>query len=269
MSKKVSFIGAGNMGEAMIKGLIASGRQAKTILAWEVDKDRLGSICRKYKVKRAKNLTEALSAEAVVVAIKPQSIDGLLADISSTGMKKLPLIISIAAGVKVKKFRDALGSGAKVVRVMPNTPALIGEGVSAFFAGPGVRGKYLNLARSVVSALGPCYRVADESLIDAVTGLSGSGPAYVFVMIEAMADAGVKMGLPRDLALSLAAHTVAGAARMVIETREHPASLKDKVASPGGTTIAGLAELERGGFRAAVIDAVEEATLRSREMGKG
>jgi pyrroline-5-carboxylate reductase len=151
---------------------------------------------------------------------------------------------------------------------MPNTPALIGKGVSAYFGGPGVKSGDLSLAEDIVKSLGPCHRVDDEALMDAVTGVSGSGPAYVFAVVEALSDAGVKMGLPRAMATSLAANTVAGAGAMVAETGEHPAALKDKVTSPGGTTIAGMAELERGGLRAALINAVEAAVNRSRELGR-
>ncbi|HUT53517.1 MAG TPA: pyrroline-5-carboxylate reductase [bacterium] len=263
----VSFIGAGNMGEAMVRGLVASGVMPQRILAFDVDKARLDLIVSRFKVKRAKVALGTLSSDAVVVAVKPQVIDAVLANLASLGVK-VPLVISIAAGVPVSRFTDALGRKARVVRVMPNTPALIGKGVSAFFAGPGCTARDLALARTILTSLGPAHEVKEEALLDAVTGLSGSGPAYVFVLIEALADAGVKMGLPRALALDLAARTVAGAAQMVIETGEHPASLKDKVASPGGTTIAGLSELERGGFRGAAIAAVEAATLRSREMGR-
>ena len=264
---KVSFMGVGNMGEAMIKGLLSSGVSPKNIFATDLDKKRLDFICKKYKVNKAKGLKDIMAADAAVVAVKPQSISGLFAQIADKGTK-LPLIISIAAGVKTKAFLDGLGKNTRVVRVMPNTPALIGEGVSAFFAGENCKAADVKLAENIVSALGPCHQVTDESLIDAVTGLSGSGPAYVFVFIEALADAGVKMGLARPLALSLAANTVAGAAKMVVETGEHPGVLKDKVASPGGTTIAGLCELERAGFRAAAINAVEAATKRSRELGE-
>jgi len=263
----VAFIGAGNMGEAMIKGLIGAGCPAKSIAALDVDKSRLDHVVKTYEVKRAKDLSEALEADAVVLAVKPQNIDEVLDRMAVPGAR-LPLIISIAAGVTLERIGRRLGKRARVVRVMPNTPALIGQGVSAYYAGQACSEADLAMVESIVSALGPCHRVAAEHLMDAVTGLSGSGPAYVFIFIEAMADAGVNMGLTRAMALDLAARTVAGAARMVIETGEHPAVLKDKVASPGGTTIAGIAELERADFRAAVHDAVEAATDRSIELGE-
>ncbi len=263
----VSFLGAGNMGEAMIKGLLESGLGPKSITALDIDKKRSNYISSKYKVKKPRDLKAALNAEATVVAVKPQSVDHLLSYISGLNVK-LPLVISIAAGVPVSRFLDTLGPKTRVVRAMPNTPALIGRGVSGYFAGPGCSKRDMAIAEDIISAMGPAHQLMDEELMDAVTGLSGSGPAYVFVMIEAMADAGVKMGLSRDLALSLAANTVAGAGRLVAESGEHPAVLKDRVSSPGGTTIAGLTELEQGAFRSALMRAVTTATVRSRELGE-
>lgn len=262
-SMKVGFLGAGNMGEAMIKGLIGRGVKPADIVAYDVDRARLDKIGKTYKVKKAVKLADALAVDAAVVAVKPQTMDVLLAELAA--MPKLPLLISIAAGVRVSRFRRALKK-ARVVRAMPNTPALVGAGVSGWFAGPGCGKRDLDLAEAVLSSFGSAYRVANENLLDAVTGLSGSGPAFVFVMIEAMADAGVLCGLPRAMALNLAARTVMGAGKMVAETGEHPAALKDKVASPGGTTIAGLAELEDEGFRGAVIEAVAAATARAQEL---
>ena len=265
-SFKVGFLGAGNMGEAMIKGLLGCGFRAADIVAFDVDRARLDRIVKAYKVRRAAKLADALAVDAAVVAVKPQAMDGLLADLAAA--PKLPLLISIAAGVRLSRFRRALKK-ARVIRAMPNTPALVGEGASGWFAGPGCGKRDLDLASAILSSFGAAFRVTDERLLDAVTGLSGSGPAFVFVMIEAMADAGVLCGLPRALAQELAARTVAGAGRMVIETGEHPAVLKDKVASPGGTTIAGLAELEDEGFRGAIIEAVAAAAERSYELSGG
>jgi len=265
-SFKVGFLGAGNMGEAMIKGLLGRGFKATDIVAFDVDRAKLDRICKTYKVRRAAKLAEALAVDAAVVAVKPQAMAGLLAELAAA--PKFPLILSIAAGVRVSRFRAALKK-VRVIRAMPNTPALVGEGVSGWFAGPGCQKRDLDLADAILSSFGAAFRVADENLLDAVTGLSGSGPAFVFVMIEAMADAGVLCGLPRALALELAARTVAGAGRMVIVTGEHPGALKDKVASPGGTTIAGLAELEAEGFRGAVIEAVAAASERAYELSGG
>jgi pyrroline-5-carboxylate reductase len=263
----VAFIGAGNMGEAMIKGLIASGVASKSIKAMEVDPSRLKYIVGEYKVSAIDKLDKALACDALVLAVKPQVLDEVVSQLKTPGAA-LPLIISIAAGVKVQSIIHHLGKKARVIRVMPNTPALIGEGVSAYYVGSGCSKTDVGLAESIISSLGPCHKVSAEYLMDAVTGLSGSGPAYVFMFIETLADAGVNMGLTRAMALDLAARTVAGAARMVIETGEHPAVLRDKVASPGGTTIAAIAELEKAGFRAAVHDAVEIATDRSIELGE-
>jgi pyrroline-5-carboxylate reductase len=175
------------------------------------------------------------------------------------------LVVSIAAGISLESLERGLGAGRRLVRVMPNTPALLGEGASGYSLGAHALASDEDVVRSCLLAVGRAYRVP-ESLLDAVTGLSGSGPAFVYVMIEALSDGGVRVGLPRDIATALAAQTVLGAARMVLETKEHPGVLKDQVTSPGGTTIAGLHALERGGFRAALIDAVEAATRRSAEL---
>jgi len=263
---RVTFIGAGNMGEAMLKGLLNAGVPARNLKIMELFKARSQYIQKTYKVKKAQNMADALTAEAVVVAVKPKEVDNVVRLIAES-KRPPPLIISIAAGVPLSNFLDKLGPGARVIRVMPNTPALVGASVSAYYAGPGVRGEDLTLTETILNAIGACHHLMDESLLDAVTGLSGSGPAYVFVVIEALADAGVKLGLSRELSLSLAAHTVAGAGKMAAVSGEHPALLKDKVASPAGTTIEGLAELERAGFRAALINAVEAAAMRARELG--
>lgn len=177
------------------------------------------------------------------------------------------LIVSIAAGVTISTIQSLLGSGVRVVRVMPNTPCLVGETAAAYALGANATKADGDVVNSLLSACGVAVPVK-ESMLDAVTGLSGSGPAYVYIMIEAMADGGVRMGLPRQMALQLAAKTVLGAAKMVIETAEHPGMLKDKVASPGGTTIAGIEALEKGSFRATVMSAIRAATERSKELGK-
>jgi pyrroline-5-carboxylate reductase len=205
------------------------------------------------------------SSDVLILAVKPQTLPGLHDEIRNQVSDK-HLIVSIAAGVTLKKLADGLGGFSRLVRVMPNTPCLLGATAAGFAAGPGAKPEDVALVERLFNSVGKAFAVP-EPLLDAVTGLSGSGPAFVYVMIEALADGGVRMGLPRDVALALAAQTVLGSARMVLETGQHPGQLKDAVTSPGGTTIAGLHALERGGFRAAVIDAVEAATKRATELG--
>jgi pyrroline-5-carboxylate reductase len=176
------------------------------------------------------------------------------------------LVVSIAAGITLRQLAEGLGSEQRLVRVMPNTPCLLGASASGFSPGEAATAEDAALVQRLLDAVGRAFRLP-EHLLDAVTGLSGSGPAFVYVMIEALSDGGVRVGLPRDVATALAAQTVLGAARMVLETGTHPGALKDMVASPGGTTIAGLHALERGGVRGALMDAVEAATLRATELG--
>jgi pyrroline-5-carboxylate reductase len=203
-------------------------------------------------------------SDVLVLAVKPQSMPEVLSELKPQ-VSAAQLVISIAAGVPISVLVAGLGPDRRVVRVMPNTPALLGEGASAFAPGPGVSSDDEALVQAFLSSVGRVVQVP-ERLLDAVTGLSGSGPAFVYLIIEALSDGGVRMGLPRDIALTLAAQTVLGAARMVLETGLHPGVLKDQVTSPGGTTIAGLHALEQGGVRGALIDAVVAATSRSAEL---
>ncbi len=263
------FIGGGNMAEALLRGILASRRvPPERILATDVRDERLAYLKATYGIAASSdNAAAACEAETIVLAVKPQVIHHALAELSGAVTDK-QLLISIAAGVTTSAIEEHFPRHpVRVVRVMPNTPALVLEGMSALargrHAGPGD----LETARQIFESVGKVV-VVDEGLMDAVTGLSGSGPAYVFLMIEALSDAGVKMGLPRDVAMALAAQTVRGAARLVLETGKHPGALKDMVASPAGTTIAGLHALEQGGFRAALINAVEAATHRSQELGR-
>jgi pyrroline-5-carboxylate reductase len=211
------------------------------------------------------NAAVVSQASVIFLAVKPQSMPAVFAELSG----KIPagkLFVSIAAGITLARLTDGLKCG-RVIRVMPNTPALVGEGASAYALGPDATAEDGQLVGRLLGAVGKAH-VVDEKLLDAVTGLSGSGPAFVYVMIEALSDGGVRMGLPREVAAALAAQTVKGAATMVLETGEHTSVLKDKVASPGGTTIAGLQALEDRGLRGALIAAVEAATRRSQELGK-
>lgn len=253
------------MAEALLAGLLAAqAGDATALFATDISSERRDLIKRRFGIRVGSDNREATSwAEAVLLAVKPQSLDPVLNDIAPVLGGRL--VISIAAGVPIQRIADRVPRGTRIVRVMPNAPALVCEGISALAFGPGVTEEDVQFGRILFEAVGRVVTVA-EPLMGAVTGLSGSGPAYVFLAIEALADGGVKMGLTRAVAELLAAQTVLGAARMVLETGEHPGRLKDRVASPGGTTIAGLHELERGGFRAALMAAVEAATKRSQEL---
>jgi pyrroline-5-carboxylate reductase len=213
----------------------------------------------------ADNREVAAVSEVLVVAVKPQSMTGLLEEIRSFVAGRL--IISIAAGITLRQLVAGLGPDCRLVRVIPNTPCLIGCSASGYSPGANATPEDIALVDRLLNAVGVAFRLP-EHLLDAVTGLSGSGPAFVYLMIEALSDGGVRVGLPRDVATALAAQTVLGAAKMVLETQSHPGVLKDMVASPGGTTIAGLHALERGGVRGALIDAVEVATRRAAELGQ-
>ena len=206
-------------------------------------------------------------ASVIVLAVKPDQVAPVLAEVRARFTEK-HLLLSIAAGVPIARLESALGEGARVIRVMPNTPALVGASASAFALGRSAQPEDAQLAQKLFSAVGVAFQVK-ESLLDAVTGLSGSGPAYAFVMIEALSDGGVAAGLPRDIATKLAAQTLLGSARLVLETGLHPGALKDMVTSPGGTTIEGVHELEKGGVRAALINAVRAATDKSKKLGQG
>ncbi len=212
----------------------------------------------------ADNAAAASEADVIIFAVKPQQ----LAAAASGLREKLAdrLVVSIAAGVRLATLADRLGTTLRIVRVMPNTPCLVGQGASAYSLGEHATAEDGALVGQLLGAIGAAWQV-EEKLLDAVTGLAGSGPAFVFVMIEALSDAGVKMGLPRDMATQMAARTLRGAAELMLSTGAHPAVLKDQVASPGGTTIAGLQALENGGLRAALMAAVEAATRRSAELG--
>jgi pyrroline-5-carboxylate reductase len=265
---RVAFIGAGNMVEAIIKGILSAGLYKKEeILASDASQERIGVIKERYGIRTTLKNTEAVAyADLIILGVKPLVVDPILKEIREE-MKPEKLLVSVVAGTPIGRILAGLDKEAKVIRAMPNTPALVREGATALAPGMGVSPQELSMTVSVFNSIGRTV-VLEERYLDAVTGLSGSGPAFVFVVIEALADGGVKMGLTREVALSLAAQTVLGSARMLLETQEHPGKLKDMVASPGGTTIAGLHRLEEAGLRAALIAAVEAATRRSEELGR-
>ncbi len=265
---RIGFIGAGRMATALAAGFtsaaIATAEQMIASDVWPEGRDRLAA---ETGARVTESNAEVLDqADVVFLAVKPQTMPDVVAEIADQ-VEARHLIISIAAGIPLQTLSSALGIQTRLVRVMPNTPCLVGESASAFALGGAASEADGQLVQKLLSAVGIAFSVP-EPLLDAVTGLSGSGPAYVYLMIEALSDGGVRMGLPRDTATQLAAQTLLGAAKMVLETGEHPGALKDAVTSPGGTTIAGLHALEAGGFRGTVINAVEAATRRSAELGQ-
>ncbi len=256
-------IGAGNMGSALIRGLVKARRVSRESLrAYDPDPARQRQL-KAWKVAAVRDNLEVMQAPVVVLAVKPQAAGAVLAQIGPAAGPG-HLLISMVAGLPLARLEEALPQ-SRVIRTMPNTPLLVQEGATALAAGSRATPEDLALAVELFGALGKAV-VVEERLLDAVTGLSGSGPAYAALFIEALADGGVKMGLPRQLALELAAQTVLGAARLALAQGLHPALLKDQVASPGGTTIAGLHALEQGGFRGVVMDAVQAATWRAQEL---
>ena len=265
--KKIGFIGGGNMAEALIKGLLAGGMPAKELSVAEPAAERREFLRERYGVNVfIDNNAVAADCDVIILSIKPQVCSEALDGIKGSISPDKP-VISILAGITTTAIEAMLSGTPRVVRVMPNTPALVMEGASAISKGAHATGDDIALARHIFELVGKAW-VVEEKLLDAVTGLSGSGPAYVLTFIEALSDAGVKNGLSRDIATGLAAQTVFGTARLLLETREHPAVLRDKVTSPGGTTIAGMHALEKDRFRSAVINGVDAATARSMELGK-
>lgn len=269
MKYTLGVIGAGNMGAALVRGIVKAGAlPVDRIIVSDADSTRAAALAAELGVKHGKTNTEVASeSEYVSLVVKPGIVPSVLGEIAP-GMSPGQTLVSFATGVPIAKLRAGLGEvQPAVIRVMPNTPALVGAGAFAL-AAPGVpKDRRAGLVR-LLGSVGQVVEVGDE-LMDAVTGLSGSGPAFVFVFIEALADGGVAAGLPRPIAQQLAVQTVAGAAKLVQETGQHPGALKDMVATPGGTTIAGLAELERGGFRGLVASAVRAAAQRAREISAG
>ncbi|MCX5850272.1 MAG: pyrroline-5-carboxylate reductase [Deltaproteobacteria bacterium] len=267
--KKIAIIGGGKMGSIIAQGLITHKIvPAADIIVTDIDTARLDFLRSSLKLKVSHDNVKAVKgADIIILAVKPQNMAATLKEISSS-VNKSKVIISIAAGITTNFIEKLMNKGVRVVRVMPNTPALVGEGAAAVAAGSGAKANDIKLTRAIFNAVGISVEVK-EKLMDAVTGLSGSGPAYFFLIIEALIDAGLKTGLSRALAKQLAAQTMLGAARLCIQSDKEPVQLREMVTSPGGTTAAGLKVMEEKNIRAIIVAAVEAATRRSKELASG
>jgi len=265
---RIGFLGAGKMATALARGWLTAGlASADRLLASDpVPQARQAFHSETGLPATADNREVVAGSDLLVLAVKPQTMACLLAEVRPLVTAR-HLVVSIAAGITLRQLAEGLGPDRRLIRVMPNTPCLVGASAAGYSPGEAATPDDVALVDRLLNTVGRAFRLS-EPLLDAVTGLSGSGPAFVAVVIEALADGGVRMGLPRDVAAALAAQTVFGSAKLLLETGMHPAALKDMVSSPGGTTIAGLHALERGGLRAALIDAVEAATVRCLELGK-
>ena len=266
--RNIAFIGGGNMAASLIGGLLEAGWGAEAITVSEPDNERRGALAERFGVQVTGDNAEAVAdAATVVLAVKPQIMEAVAGDLGRAIKDTQPLVISVAAGIRLDKLRDWLGVATPLVRVMPNTPALVGAGVSALYAGDDVDGPGRAEAERILRAAGEVVWVPKEAHMDTVTAVSGSGPAYFFLILEALEEAAVAEGLDRDTARTLAIQTAKGAASLAESGDEAPATLRQKVTSPGGTTAQGVAALERGGVRTALADAVASAARRSRELG--
>uniref|UniRef100_A0AC34Q9U2 Pyrroline-5-carboxylate reductase n=1 Tax=Panagrolaimus sp. JU765 TaxID=591449 RepID=A0AC34Q9U2_9BILA len=266
---KIGFIGAGKMAQAMARGLLNSGRyKAENIMASSPKNDaHLLDECKSLGIHTTHDNTEVShNSDVLVIAVKPQHVSKVASEVAPT-FRREQLLVSIALGITIRYIETLLPNKSRVVRVMPNTPAVVGAGASAYSMGSACLDGDSKLVQDLLSTVGYAVEVP-EVHIDPVTGLSGSGPSYMFAVIEGLADGGVKMGLPRDLSIKLAAYSLLGAAKMVLETGEHPAILKEAVQSPGGSSAYGIHELERGGMRALLTSAVESASIRAKTIGE-
>jgi pyrroline-5-carboxylate reductase len=269
LKEKIGIIGAGKIGAAIARGVIQAGLvKSDQVIASDVSDSLREAIAQQLGIKvTSANHVVCEFADVIIVAVKPQILDSVVKEILQT-LGDSKLLVSVAAGVPIPRIEANLLPGARVVRVMPNICCVVGAAAAGYAAGKHASPGDLELVGAILNSFGIGIHV-EEKYLDAVTGLSGSGPAYVFLFMEALADGGVEMGLSREVALKLALQTVYGAARMALESSKHLGALKDEVTSPGGTTIAGLYALEKNGFKAAVMDAVVSATKRSQELGKG
>lgn len=265
---KLTVIGLGKMGSSLLQGILESGKvDPEQIIGCDIKVDEGEDNDNYWGIHTTNdNKKGAVEADIIILAVKPQIIDKVLAEIKDYCRDKL--IISIAAGISSKYLAHNLASSARIIRVMPNTPALVKEGVSAISPGPGATDRDIKTSKKMLESIGEVVEI-DEKQMDAVTGLSGSGPAYIYMVIEALADGGVLMGLSRETALKLAAQTVLGSAKMVMETGKHPGELKDMVASPAGTTIEAIKTLEEKGMRSSLIEAVKASAEKSMNLKNG
>jgi len=264
--KKLALVGAGKIGEALLSGILSSQLvSVNNVVAADADQTRADYIGEKYGVKTYTNNRQAVAgADLVLLCVMPQRVKDVLREIRKT-VRKRALVISVAASVRTALLEQELDRGMRVIRVMPNTPCLIRQGMSALCRGKHASDEDLKIAQAIFSSMGRTV-VVDERHMDAITGLSASGPAYVYLIIESLAEAGVKLGLPRELSTELSAQTLLGASALVLHTGEHPAKLKDVVTTPAGCTIDGLLELEEGGLRVTLIKAVVRAAERAKEL---
>ncbi len=267
--KKIGFIGCGNMGEALVSGLVLSkAAKPENIICSDISLNLLKEVRQKYRVIiTTDNLEVVEKSDIIVYATKPQIIGSVLKE-TAPALDKSKLIISIAAGVPLAAIAAGLGKELRLIRSMPNICAFVKESATAIAAGEFVLEGDVEMARAIFDSVGKTVFIQENVLMDAFTGLSGSGPAYIFIIVDALADAGVKMGLSRKDSLFLSTQTVLGAAKLLQESKEHPGQLKDRVASPGGTAIAGIHTLEQGGLRTTLINAVEAASERSKQLGE-
>lgn len=266
--KSLGVIGVGNMGGALLRGVAGSRvRKPSDVIAYDVDRARLADACAAAGVAAAKSMAGVCAARTVLLAVKPQVMSEVLAEVAPA-LHRPVRVISIAAGVRCGTIEEALGGRVPVLRVMPNTPALVGEGAAALCGGRWASPSDLRIAAKLLAAVGKVF-VVDEGMMDAVTALSGSGPAYFFLLMEAMAAAGVELGLPADVAAALAVQTALGAGRLAAESPDGPAELRRRVTSPGGTTEAALRVFAEGGFERLVSAAMKAARDRSVELSGG
>jgi pyrroline-5-carboxylate reductase len=265
----ITFIGGGNMARSLIGGLIATGYPAKHLCASDPSDEKLSALAQEFGIRTdSDNCTAVENTEVVVLAVKPQVMQQAVTTLGAALMGTNQLIISIAAGIRLQEITAWLGHDAAAVRTMPNTPALVGSGVTALYANPLVSTAQRDLAESIMRAVGATLWLDEEAQLDAVTAVSGSGPAYFFLFIEALEEAALANGLPAEAARLLAVETAFGAAKMALATRTDPAKLRVQVTSPGGTTERALAEFEQGDLRGLVLRAVDAATRRSRELAE-